>query len=100
MLKIAGGIVLGYLIIKVLPELRDLADKLLNWTFDGISAVFKFFYNCWKWLDNSAWYYKLGVFLIVSFILLWCGLIECWGWFLLLYSYFPARWIYNLGHKE
>lgn len=99
-IKIALGIVLGYIIIKSLPLLRDIAENILEWLFNIISAIFKFFYERWEWLDGAAWYYKLGVFICVSFILLEYNQVEYWGWFTLLYAYFPARWIYNLFHKH
>jgi hypothetical protein len=97
--EIALGIVLGYAIIKAWPELRDMIESLLEWLFNTVSGVFVFLGKCWKWLDNAAWYYKLVVFILVSFALLWFNMVECWGWFMVLYTYFPARWIYNLGQK-
>lgn len=99
-IQIALGIVLGYIIIKALPDLRDITENVLNWIFDKIAVVFKFLYRCWEWLDHAAWYYKLGVFILVSFILLGYNLVECWGWFAFLYTYFPARWICNLFNKQ
>ena len=39
-IQIALGIVLGYIIIKALPDLRDITENVLNWIFDKIAAVF------------------------------------------------------------
>lgn len=99
-IEIALGIVLGYIIIKSLPMLRDIAESIIEWLFNTITAILKIFYEGWKWLDNAAWYYKLGVFIFVSFLLLENNQVEYWGWFTLLYAYFPARWIYGLFHKQ
>lgn len=99
-IEVALGVVLGYAIIKFLPELRDMAESILEWLFGVIGSVFKFFYACWKCLDQAAWYYKLGIFILVSFMLLEYNLVECWAWFAFLYTYFPARWIDNLFNKQ
>lgn len=90
---IAGGIILAVLLIDIILGANEILDACLRWTGRFLSYIYDFFLKCCNWFNRSAWYIKLGIFIILTLCLLHYEYINAWLCTVVFFSYFAARWL-------